>query len=287
MKPGAGGHARDELRVHEFLICIIETIGFDDADGGHDTIFGSPCNDILFGGGGNDVIYGFGGNDLIFGDQGKVTCTTQGVRPGRSRQRRLRRPRRHDRLPRDEHAARTPAPATTSIYAGDGRRHRHGPAGRRHHLRRGRRRHPDRRLERLRRARRRRRHRRRHGQRLHRRRQRRVLLPPRLPRPAHAGSHRHRHLRHDASPTAPTATRSSPARLRTTRTTDTQYPHHAARPQRRHPGATDPELWGDDYIAGGAGDDEIFGQLGNDVIQGDGYVERARARHRRASASTR
>jgi Ca2+-binding RTX toxin-like protein len=31
-------------------------------------------------------------------------------------------------------------------------------------------------------------------------------------------------------------------------------------------------LWGDDYIAGGAGEDEIFGQLGADVIQGDGKI---------------
>src|SRR5262249_26135995 len=30
---------------------------------------------------------------------------------------------------------------------------------------------------------------------------------------------------------------------------------------------------GDDYIAGGGGDDEIFGQLGNDVIQGDGSID--------------
>ena len=34
-----------------------------------------------------------------------------------------------------------------------------------------------------------------------------------------------------------------------------------------------PDLWGDDYIAGGAGADEIWGQLGADVIQGDGYVD--------------
>ena len=53
---------------------MIETVGFDDADSGNDTIYGSPFNDILFGGGGDDVIYGFGGNDLIFGDQGKVSC---------------------------------------------------------------------------------------------------------------------------------------------------------------------------------------------------------------------
>ena len=30
---------------------------------------------------------------------------------------------------------------------------------------------------------------------------------------------------------------------------------------------------GDDYIAGGAHDDQIFGQLGNDVIQGDGSID--------------
>src|SRR5207247_801108 len=60
--------------VHEFTICVIETIGFTDADNGDDTIYGSPFSDILFGGGGNDVIYGYGGNDIIFGDWGKVSC---------------------------------------------------------------------------------------------------------------------------------------------------------------------------------------------------------------------
>ena len=62
--------------VHEFLICIIETLGFGDEDGGDDTIYGSDERDILFGGAGDDVLYGFGGDDLIFGDQGRVTCTT-------------------------------------------------------------------------------------------------------------------------------------------------------------------------------------------------------------------
>ena len=100
--------------MHEFSICIIETVGFADADSGDDTIYGSPFNDILFGGGGDDVIYGFGGNDLIFGDQGKVTCA-----PGTS----------YDPddprngvcvdlggaidLPRDQHDDARPAPATT------------------------------------------------------------------------------------------------------------------------------------------------------------------------------
>src|SRR5262249_12894599 len=35
---------------------------------------------------------------------------------------------------------------------------------------------------------------------------------------------------------------------------------------------TDTTRYGNDYIAGGGGDDEIFGQLGNDVIQGDGSI---------------
>src|SRR5262249_35827581 len=36
--------------------------------------------------------------------------------------------------------------------------------------------------------------------------------------------------------------------------------------------STDPSRFGNDYIAGGAGDDEIFGELGNDIVQGDGSV---------------
>ncbi|HLL19195.1 MAG TPA: hypothetical protein VK439_10455, partial [Rubrivivax sp.] len=39
-----------------------------------------------------------------------------------------------------------------------------------------------------------------------------------------------------------------------------------------HADGTSPLLYGNDYIAGGAGEDEIFGQLGNDVIQGDGTI---------------
>ncbi|MBV8479360.1 MAG: hypothetical protein JOY72_03570 [Actinobacteria bacterium] len=35
-------------------------------------------------------------------------------------------------------------------------------------------------------------------------------------------------------------------------------------------GTTDSTLYGNDYLAGGAGDDMIFGEMGNDVIQGDG-----------------
>ncbi|MGC9329053.1 MAG: calcium-binding protein, partial [Candidatus Hinthialibacter sp.] len=31
--------------------------------------------------------------------------------------------------------------------------------------------------------------------------------------------------------------------------------------------------YGHDYIAGGADDDMIFGQLGDDVIQGDGAIQ--------------
>src|SRR5262249_41061120 len=39
-----------------------------------------------------------------------------------------------------------------------------------------------------------------------------------------------------------------------------------------HADNTPSNLYGNDYIAGGAGEDEIFGQLGNDVIQGDGTI---------------
>jgi Ca2+-binding RTX toxin-like protein len=60
--------------VHEFTICVIETIGFLDSDSGADVIYGTPNADILFGGGGDDVIYAGDGNDIVFGDQGKVSC---------------------------------------------------------------------------------------------------------------------------------------------------------------------------------------------------------------------
>jgi len=39
-----------------------------------------------------------------------------------------------------------------------------------------------------------------------------------------------------------------------------------------HTDTTSNLFYGNDYIAGGAGEDEIFGQLGNDVIQGDGTI---------------
>jgi Ca2+-binding RTX toxin-like protein len=42
-----------------------------------------------------------------------------------------------------------------------------------------------------------------------------------------------------------------------------------------HSDSTDPDTFGGDYIAGGAGHDQIFGQLGNDVIQGDGSIDSA------------
>ena len=38
-------------------------------------------------------------------------------------------------------------------------------------------------------------------------------------------------------------------------------------------GVAGPNSFGGDYIAGGGGDDQIFGQLGNDVIQGDGDID--------------
>jgi Ca2+-binding RTX toxin-like protein len=60
--------------VHIFNLCDIQTTGFGAADSGDDVITGGSGNDFLFGGGGNDTIYGLGGNDIIFGDQGEVSC---------------------------------------------------------------------------------------------------------------------------------------------------------------------------------------------------------------------
>src|SRR5262249_25536631 len=39
-----------------------------------------------------------------------------------------------------------------------------------------------------------------------------------------------------------------------------------------HTFTTDPSYFGNDYIAGGPGDDRIFGELGNDTIQGDANI---------------
>ena len=123
--------------MHEFSICIIETVGFDDANGGDDTIYGSPFNDILFGGGGDDVIYGYERRrpDLRRPGQGHVRA-------------------RHARTTPDDprngvcvdlggaivfiatNTTTNTGSGNDLIYAGDGQRHRHGPAGQRRHLRR-------------------------------------------------------------------------------------------------------------------------------------------------------
>src|SRR5690606_38983860 len=42
-----------------------------------------------------------------------------------------------------------------------------------------------------------------------------------------------------------------------------------------HADDTAPDRFGDDYLAGGAHDDTIFGQLGDDIIQGDGSIDRS------------
>jgi Ca2+-binding RTX toxin-like protein len=60
--------------VHEFAICEITTIGFADEDGGNDVIVAGDLNDVLFGGAGDDTIYAGGGNDLVFGDHGMIHC---------------------------------------------------------------------------------------------------------------------------------------------------------------------------------------------------------------------
>ena len=85
-----------KFAVHEFEICIIETLGFRDEDGGNDTLYGNDGNDILFGGNGDDVIYGEGGQDLIFGDHGIITCRRRSYDPNDPDEWFLRRPRRPD-----------------------------------------------------------------------------------------------------------------------------------------------------------------------------------------------
>jgi Ca2+-binding RTX toxin-like protein len=64
--------ATPPFSVHELTIGRIETIGFADADSGNDTIVGGDQNDVIFGGGGDDIIYAGAGNDLVFGDQGII-----------------------------------------------------------------------------------------------------------------------------------------------------------------------------------------------------------------------
>ncbi len=60
--------------VHEFSICEITTVGFEDEDGGSDVITAGDLNDVLFGGAGDDEIYAGGGHDLVFGDHGMIHC---------------------------------------------------------------------------------------------------------------------------------------------------------------------------------------------------------------------
>ena len=64
-----------KFAVHDFTICKIETSSDGDfSEGGVDTITGSDQNDVIFGGAGSDVIYAGAGNDLVFGDQGMIEC---------------------------------------------------------------------------------------------------------------------------------------------------------------------------------------------------------------------
>ncbi|OQB78614.1 MAG: Bifunctional hemolysin/adenylate cyclase precursor [Planctomycetes bacterium ADurb.Bin126] len=67
--------------VHEFTVCRVETIGFEDADGGDDIITSGSGNDVLFGGAGDDTIYAGNGDDLAFGDQGLIQCVHQPFNP--------------------------------------------------------------------------------------------------------------------------------------------------------------------------------------------------------------
>jgi Ca2+-binding RTX toxin-like protein len=139
--------------------------------------------------------------------------------------------------------------------------------------------------------------RRRRRQRRDRRRQRRDLLPTRRPRSAHARAGGTHDLRHDARgddgralvvqgwPTMRTGCRSRCSTIPVARRTGICRYHielldHDATLE----AATDltKRVWGNDRIAGGAGDDEIFGQLGADMIQGDGTVGLRGRQHGRA-----
>ena len=209
------------------------------------------------------------------------------VQPGRPAERRLRRPRRRARLRRHEHDT-TTGSGNDLIYAGDGDDIVFGQQGDDVLYGERRRRHPRRRLERRRRrstandvidggtgndliagdnA--------------------RVLLPQRRARPADA-----RPGRHDAS----TARASRRHRRRRAR-----HRHVAERPDRASaryainlldhsdddPGEPPRACGATTTSRAAPGSDEIFGQLGNDVIQGDGYVDGlvlTPTRHRRDDA---
>ena len=123
--------------VHEFTICVIETIGFLDSDSGEDIIYGTPNADILFGGGGNDVIYGWRRQRHRLRRPGQGLVREQhAVRPGQPAERRLRRPRRHARLRRDEHRQDHRLGQRPDLRRRR-RRHRLRRAGQRRPLRRG------------------------------------------------------------------------------------------------------------------------------------------------------
>ncbi|HQF94492.1 MAG TPA: Calx-beta domain-containing protein [Microthrixaceae bacterium] len=257
------------LSVHEFLICVIETLGFADNESGKDTIYGSDLADFIFGGGGDDVIFGYGGNDIIFGDQGKITCL-----PGSP----IDPPNGNNGNCIDEGGTLllTTTNGTTMtgagndiIYAGegkdivfgqqgddilygeggddlliggsnvagslDGRDFIDGGAG--NDTIAGDNADCCRRSD---------------------------LLDPRFR--ALVGS-----VIYGTGPTndgLPLVTNEMLADPEGTTKYDVTLLDHSDDIEKNHP-----ELWGDDYIAGGAGNDMIFGQLGNDVIQGDGAID--------------
>ena len=46
-----------------------------------------------------------------------------------------------------------------------------------------------------------------------------------------------------------------------------------------------PDVFGDDYIAGGADDDMIYGQIGEDTNQADGTIDEALTAYREANVN--
>ena len=243
---------------------LLQISSADPTVGGPDTIDGGAGNDIVLAGTAADVVSGDAGNDLIFGDHGQVDGN----------------------IDLDPAAARAPSRASVQLdvdrHVGDRRRRRRPVARRRR--RRHRRRRPGRRPD--------------HRRRRRRRRRSAATTSPAARTPATSSTRGSGNdwVAGDNADLLRTGSSSSPrfqvlasdaicdllgnsqaigGVRRSTRTRPTRSAGSGCSTTRRR---RRPGPMGDDVIAGGADDDVIFGQLGNDWLQGDGSIDR---RHRR------
>ena len=67
---GGVDEAATPFSVHVFTVQTITSIGFLDADNGADSVTSGSGNDVLLGGGAGDTLRAGAGADLVFGDQG-------------------------------------------------------------------------------------------------------------------------------------------------------------------------------------------------------------------------